>query len=169
MASTPKTAPTIAPASRSLAETFAAFATQKEAGSSLIVTLSVRGGPPAKAYRLEFVARGDGNAHCQYECRLTHKEGTSGDARLSGQQLRAVFGKVAAVLALPEEQPRFLPDTLIGILDLSDGITVRRFYFAADADQAKTQGKVPPPALKRLVDSIYVTAAALTKQRSVKP
>jgi hypothetical protein len=169
MATDPKTRPSNTPVSRPLAESFTAFVKGKNRGESLNLRLVVTGGPPAKVYRLEFAARGDGYARCQYECRLTRKEAASGDARLTTQQLRALFGKVAAVLALPEEHPLFLPDTLIGILEASNGETVRRIYFAADAEQAKTQRKDPPAALKRLVDVIYATAATLTQQRSVKP
>jgi len=78
-------------------------------------------------------------------------------------------GQETPVVKLPQEQPLFLPDTLVGILEVSDGTSLRRFYFAADPEQAKTQGKISPPELLQAVDAIYAAGAKLTGNRRVKP
>ena len=80
-----------------------------------------------------------------------------------------MLGKLERVVKLPQEQPLFLPDTLVGILEVSDGTNLRRLYFAADPEQAKTQGKKPPPELVQAVDAIYAIGAKLTGKRRVKP
>ena len=80
-----------------------------------------------------------------------------------------MLGKLERVVKLPQEQPLFLPDTLVGILEVSDGTSLRRFYFAADPEQAKPQGRIPPPELLQAVDAIYAAGAKLTGNRRVKP
>ena len=88
---------------------------------------------------------------------------------LATKDLVALLRKLERVVSLPQEQPLFLPDTVVGILEISDGTGLRRFYFAADPEQAKTQGKIPPSELLQVVNTIYAMGARLTGSRQVKP
>lgn len=133
------------------------------------VRLNVRGGLPAQSYRLEFDMAGSGEVQSQYADALSKREGRTDKAALDSRQVLAILKTLAPALELADEQPRFLPDTLVGILEISDGTNTHRIYFAADPDQAKAQGKLLPPALQAAVNSIYAAAAKLLGQRSVKP
>ena len=127
------------------------------------VRLNVRGG------RLEFDMAGSGEVQSQYADALSKREGRTDKAALDSRQVLAILKTLAPALELADEQPRFLPDTLVGTLEISDGTNTHRIYFAADPDQAKAQGKSLPPALQAAVNSIYAAAAKLLGQRSVKP
>lgn len=133
------------------------------------VEMLVAGGLPEKSYRLEFLLSGAGDVTCRFACRLSKRESRAEKASLEAKQVTTILRAARRVLELPDEPPRFLPDTLVGFVEISDGNQTRRIYFAADPEQAKTQGKVPPADLKTLVDAIYANAARLMGERSVKP
>lgn len=142
------------------------------AEKNLRVSLRINGGLPSQKFRLDFQAAGDGTVSCEVDCQLSGRHGkTEEKVRLEAQELRGLLETIveSGVLDLPEEQPAFLPDTVVGILEISDGSSTRRFYFAADPDQAEVQGKVPPPELQRTLEAIYGLGAKLTGLRSVKP
>lgn len=138
---------------------------------SLSVKMTVRGGLPSKKYSFEFAASGDGAATCRFEDQLRQRSGESGKARtaLSDKEFVALLKKLQPALERPTEPPSFLPDTLVGILEISDGSVVRRIYFAADPEQAKTQGKVPPREVLQAVEAVYAVGASLSGSRNVKP
>ena len=97
--------------------------------------------------------------------------GASGTGRstLSDKEFVSLLKKVQPALDAPVETPSFLPDTLIGILEISDGTAARRIYFAADPEQARTQGKVPPREVLEAVDAVYAVGASLSGTRNIKP
>ena len=134
---------------------------------SLSVKMTVRGGLPSQKYSFEFAASGDGAAICRFEDQLRKRK------RRWKWQLTALSDKefVAASEEAPAGSqashravPSFLPDTLVGILEISDGSVVRRIYFAADPEQAKTQGKVPPREVLQAVEAVYAAGASAIGQ-----
>ncbi len=135
------------------------------------VKLKVRGGLPSRKYEFDFSASGDGAASCRFDDQLRKRAGASATARstLSDKEFITLLRKVQPALDAPVETPSFLPDTVIGILEISDGTTTRRIYFAADPEQARTQGKVPPRAVLEAVDAVYAAGAALSGTRNIKP
>jgi hypothetical protein len=133
------------------------------------VEVLVAGGLPAQSYRFEFQLAGSGDVQTRFACRRSQRERSSDKAKLESRQVLAILRAARALLELPDEQPRFLPDTLVGFLEISDGTQTRRFYFIADPEQAKTQGKVPPAALTAVLNAIYATGAKLMGERSIKP
>jgi hypothetical protein len=164
-----KKPPSIAPEQHSLSENLALAIKDEGVRRGFSVKMKVRGGIPSQGYSFDFSAAGDGTAECTFECRLSDRKGQSQKANLAPKDLVALLGKLERVVKLPQEQPLFLPDTLVGILEVSDGTSLRRFYFAADPEQAKTQGRIPPPELLQAVDAIYAAGAKLTGNRRVKP
>jgi hypothetical protein len=133
------------------------------------IKMTVRGGVTSQAYSLDFLATGDGTAECRFECRLSGRKGESGKGRLSEHEIVSLLGSMLGAMRLPEQPPRFLPDTLIGILEVWHEDRVWRYYFAADPEQAKTQRMIPPQELLQAVNSVYSACAKLTGARSVKP
>ena len=138
---------------------------------SLQVRLKVRGGLPSQHYAFDFAAGGDGAATCQVEDQLRKRAGASGTKRstLSDKEFVSLLKKVQPALDSPVEPPSFLPDTVIGILEISDGAASRRIYFAADPEQARTQGKVPPREVLEAADAVYAAGASLLGTRNIKP
>jgi hypothetical protein len=169
MADRAKSKPSAQPGGPTLRENLELALRDETARHSFRIEMLVAGGLPAQSYRFEFLLAGTGEVQSQFTCRVSKREGKAGKSMLEPKQVLAILKAARRVLELPDEKPRFLPDTLVGFLEISDGTHTRRIYFAADAEQAKTQGKVPPAALKTVLDAIYTTAAKLMGERSVKP
>ncbi len=169
MAPNQKKQPSITPGPPSLGENLALALKDETVRRKVNIKLTIRGGLESQAYSFDFSAAGDGTANCRFECRLSGRKGQTEKTSLAGKHFVALLGKVRRSMQLPQEQPSFLPDTVVGILEVSDGGNVRRFYFAADPEQAKTQSKTPPPELLGAVNAIYSLCARLTGSRSVKP
>jgi hypothetical protein len=134
------------------------------------ISLRVAGGAPSQRYRFEFAARGTGTASSTLSSEAPDQQGKS-DERLDPAELADLAREVLAsgVLDTPAEQPRFLPDTLVGILDITNGTTTLRRYFAADPDQAQVQAAAPPAGVTKAADAIFSLGAKRMGKRSVKP
>ena len=164
-----KQPPSIAPEQHSLSENLALAIKDEGVRRGFSAKMNVRGGIPSQGYSFDFSAAGDGTAECRFECNLSGRKGQSQKTKLAPKDMVALLRTLERAVRLPQEPPLFLPDTVVGILEVSDGTTLRRFYFAADPEQAKTQGKIPPPELLQAVDAIYAIGARLTRNRRVKP
>jgi hypothetical protein len=169
MAQSEKKKPSVAPGPPSLAENLTLALKDDRVRRSFRVKLTIHGGVRGQDYSFEFLATGDGTAECRFECSLSGRKGGPEKFSHADKDFTSLLGKLQKTLQLPHEQPQFLPDTLVGVLEVSDGVNVRRLYFAADLEQAKTQGKSPPLELLAAVDAIYSIAAKLTGKRSVRP
>jgi hypothetical protein len=137
---------------------------------SFEVSLRVAGGAPSQRYRFEFTARGTGSLATSISDDMSERHGKS-DERLDPSEF-ADLARVllrSGVLETPAETPRFLPDTLVGILDITQGTSRFRRHFAADRDQAQVQDVQPPSALVKAADAIYALGARRMNKRSVKP
>jgi len=164
-----KQPPSIAPEQHSLSENLARAIKDEGIRRGFGVKMKVRGGIPSQGYSFDFSAAGDGTAECRFECHLSGRKGQSQKTNLAPKDMVALLRTLERVVKLPQEPPLFLPDTVVGILEVSDGTNLRRYYFAADPEQAKTQGKIPPSELRQAVDAIYAIGAKLTGNRRVKP
>jgi hypothetical protein len=176
MAPNEKSQPTIALAPPPISERLALALKDETLRRSFSIRLRIAGGVRSQQYSFEFVATGEGRAECRFACAASGRAGDSTEAgtakarpTLSPQEFLSLLRKVEAVARQPRAQPRFPPDTLVGILEISDGREVHRVYFAADPDQAETLGLTPPAELLAAVNAIYALGAKLTGQRSVKP
>lgn len=164
-----KKEPQIAPDAPSLDDSLRLWLETDDLRRRVTIRLRVRGGMPSQHYLFEFEASGDGTMRSRLECRVSGRTGETTSATISQQGFAALLRQVVAALGMAQEQPRFLPDTVIGVLEVSDGVTTRRIYFAADPEQAKTQGLTLPAELRRAVDAIYALGAKQLRMRSVKP
>ena len=152
-------------------ETLLKAVQEPRAAEDITVALKISGGLPSQAYRFEFRASGKGDVHCEMASELTSRQAKARAQKLESNQFAALLKNLLAsgVLEVPQEPPRFLPDTLVGRLEISDGKSVHRIYFAADPDQASVQDKVPRPEVKKAVDLIYSLARKVTGARAIKP
>lgn len=141
-----------------------------KADRRLKISLRVAGGAPSQRYRFEFVARGTGTASSELSDDATDRREKS-DERVEPAELADLARKMLAsgILDTPAEAPRFLPDTLVGILDITNGRTSFRRYFAADADQAQVQAASPPAGVAEAADAVLSLGAKRIGKRSIKP
>jgi hypothetical protein len=146
-------------------------AAKGEIDPELRISLLVVGGAPSQRYHFDFAAFGSGEVYAELSCDLSNRRGKAEGRKLDEAQFAELVGAILAsgLLEAPAELPGFLPDTVVGILELSDGASTLRWYFAADPEQAHSQEAEPPPALVRAADSIYALAGRLMGKRSVKP
>jgi hypothetical protein len=148
-----------------------ARAAEGQVDADLSISFRVAGGPPRARYRLEFRVDQGRLMSGELECDLKNRRVTA-DQREAD---RAVVSSLArelldsGFLTAPAVTPRFLPDTLVGIIDVSGNGRHRRVYFAADADQAAVQGLSTPPAVLRAADALYGAAAGVLGREDVRP
>jgi hypothetical protein len=148
-------------------------AARNDIDRNLRVSLIVGGGAPSQRYRFHFAADGSGRVRSDFSSEPSGRTGKASKRTLTRKEFAEVLRAIVAtgVLELSVDQPRFLPDTVVGTLEISDGRSSFRWDFAADPEQAMTQGTVPPPALERAVDEIYSLGGKLMgkPKPSVKP
>jgi hypothetical protein len=148
-------------------------AARDDVDRELRVSLLVAGGVPSQRYRFHFAADGSGRVSCELSCELSGRKAKASRRTLARKEFADLIRAIMAsgVLEAPAEQPLFVPDTIVGTLELSDGRSSLRWDFAADPEQAKTQGAVPPSAVERAADEIYSLGGRLMGKRapSVKP
>lgn len=167
-----KTRPDLTPAGPSrLAESVDHALTDPQSRNDIEISLAVHGGLPSQAFHLDFEASGGGTVRCRLACELSGRQAHVEEARLDEKGLVRLLEDLQEnkVLELPDEPPSFLPDTLVGRLVISDGQVSRTFFFAADPEQAKTQGRPPAPELQRVLDTIYDLAATVADVESARP
>jgi hypothetical protein len=135
------------------------------------VALRVGGGLPEQAYHFEFLAEGSGAAHGELRCQLSDRSVRKRTRSLDPRRFRSLLRRIdeSRILQRRADEPRFLPDTVIGLLEVASEGTTERIYFAADPDQASVQNKVPSAALQGVVDAFYAEGARLLGVRNVKP
>lgn len=176
MAKNPKDEPKVTPVSGSLQESLqeslaSAVAKAGDERKKISVSLKIAGGLPSQAYRLDFQVSGEGAARSEMDCQMSGRKAKRETGTLNDAEFGKFLKKVveSGVLSIPQELPRFLPDTLVGVLEISDGVSVYRTYFAADPEQAKEQNQSLRPELEKTINEIYGMAAKVMGTRSVKP
>jgi hypothetical protein len=146
-------------------------AAKGDVDSRLRISLLVAGGAPSQRYHFDFAASGSGDVRAELRCDLTKRRGKAQRRKLNENQFAELVRAILAsgLLEAPRDLPRFLPDTLVGILELSDRASRLRWHFAADPEQARSQGAEPPRAVVKAADAIFDRAGKLMGKRSVKP
>jgi hypothetical protein len=137
----------------------------------LRISLVVAGGAPSQRYHLEFAASGSGAVDAEFNCDMSKRRGKAKARKLDGPQFVELVRTIRAsgLLETRTDVPRFSPDTIVGRLEVSDGASTRSWYFAADPEQARSQGAEPPPSVVKAADAIYAVAGRLVGKRSIKP
>lgn len=134
----------------------------------LSISFHVSGGPPASRYRLEYRTSGSRLTSGSLECGLRDRHGTAPSHEVDVPSLARRLLE-SGVMDIQAEPPGFLPDTLVGIIEIAAGDHRRRIYFAADPDQASVQNRTPPSAVLRAVDALYNAAGSALSREDVRP
>lgn len=143
-----------------------------EFDDDLSISLVVSGGLPEQRYRFAFRTKGHRLAECSLDCELSHRHGKAAHERdIDASQLAALSQGLVRSGLLGHEAGAtgFLPDTVIGVIEVAAGGAAHRLLFAADPDQAAVQGRTPPDAILMAADAIYRTAEQILDLESVRP
>ena len=146
-------------------------AASNEIDQDLSISLRVFGGLPGRHYRLNFRTRGRELDDASLDCEMTDRHSAVAHVEIDDAIMSTLSRRLLAtgVLDTISESPTFLPDTLVGILTIELGDTVRRIYFAADPDQAAVQGKTPPKAVIDAAEALYAAAGRVLDIGDVRP
>lgn len=137
----------------------------------LLLSMRVVGGVHSQSYRFQLIVSGRGDAHCELQCRVTGRQGRVHDVKLEPRQVIELSQRVyeSGILDVAPEPPRFLPDTIVGVIEISNGVSTLRVYFAADPDQAAAQDRVPPEAVRRTAEAMYSLGRQMLGLPSAEP
>jgi hypothetical protein len=134
------------------------------------IQLTISGGLPTKAYQLFIKLDGDGRMSCRYDSKLDrHKDEKSvqlDDKEI--QQLINLLGKTR-IFDFKQPPPRFIPDTVVGKLEIYLANLYHVQYFVADEKQAKYQEFPTHLALPKVLDWLYKKGARLLNKKNIKP
>lgn len=137
----------------------------------LSISLRISGGAPQQRYRFAFEASGTRVETCELDCEISGRHGSSEGSDIDAKTLSALGRSLARSgwLDTGAEPPRFLPDTLVGILEVTSGDTTHRTYFAADPDQAAVQDATPPDAVRKAAEAVFRAAGSILDVDNVRP
>lgn len=140
-------------------------------GDDVVIDFRVAGGAPDQRYKLQLTTAGRRLDTCSLRCDKSDRhqvaERQKVDLDLVSSLAQRLLG--SELLSVRDEAPRFLPDTLVGIITITVGDVTRRFYFAADPDQAAVQGLTTPPAILAAADALYDVAGRVLDIDNVRP
>ena len=146
-------------------------AAKGEFDDDLSISLRISGGAPQQRYRFTFEATGAGVEACELDCQVSGRHASNDGYEADAKTLSELGRSLArsGFLDTAMESPRFLPDTLVGIMEVTSGGTTHRTYFAADPDQAAVQDATPPDAVLKAADAVFRVAGSILHLDNVRP
>ena len=130
---------------------------------SAYIRLVVAGGVHGERYDFAFMADAAGNVESRLRDDLKQREAVMPLDRQRGDPDRfrrlVELVDVAALLRADPPATGFPPDSIVGLLEVSDGEQVERFRFLADEAQAARASARAPEPLSHAVAAVYAAAA----------
>jgi hypothetical protein len=167
-----KNEPAAAPSvPRLLAGKVSAGVSDPASARDLRISLLVEGGAPSERYEFAYEAAGSGEATARMRNELTGREARSRTVELAPGDFAELLSTidVSQLLRAADKAHPIPPDSVIGILELSDGAQRVSTVFMADAEQARDAGYEIPPAIAKAVERIYDLAAKQLDEKDVRP
>lgn len=141
----------------------------KKQDQDIRVYLTVSGGLPAKAFHFSFAIEKSGRLHCSYNVKGQRKlETTTKTEQHDISELMQLLSKTR-VFDFQQPPPRFVPDTVVGKLEIYVGDLYHVQYFAADEKQAAHNQMPTHPELHKVLDWIYHRASRMLNKKNLKP
>jgi hypothetical protein len=134
------------------------------------IQLTVSGGLPAKAYYFSIQLEKNGPMVCRYDSKLDRRKdekSTKTDDK-DVDQLISLLRKTR-IFDFKQPPPRFIPDTVVGKLEIYLDDLYHVQYFVADEKQAKSQYVPTHSALADVVDWLYDKGARSLNRKTIKP
>ena len=146
-------------------------AAKGEIDDDLAISFRVAGGVAGQHYRLVLRTVGERLDSCALDCTMSDRRGEAGERTIDAKILSPLYRSLlrSELLSTTTEPPRFLPDTLVGIIEIISGDTTHRVYYAADPDQAAVQGLPPPAAVLAAAEALYKAAGTILEIKDVRP
>lgn len=145
--------------------------TKGEQADEVSIAMRVAGGAPGQRYHLNFASRGLEVLDCNIDCDLSDRhhqmKADAGERAHTRDLAKRLIA--SGVLEAETDHTMFLPDTVVGVLEITVGDVVRTIYFAADPDQAAVQDAFPPEQVERAADAVYTAAESLLKIKNARP
>jgi len=167
-----KVKPRITPGTiKSLKTSLQRAITDEKIRKKIKISLQISGGFASQAYYFIFSTSGFEKVECEINDSISGLRSSSKPSTMKSNDIESMLKTIleSGVLELPKEPPRFLPDTLVGRLEISDGESVFRYFYIADKEQAKTQHRVPPEALAKTAEHILRLGSKFTGKKIIKP
>lgn len=137
------------------------------------IRLTAAGGVHGEHYEFEYQidASGQTVSRMRDELNGRHHSGRQGDAQKDLDRFRSLAETidVESLLRAEHASGGFPPDSVVGLLEISDGEQTASFAFLADDTQAAQARIHTPEPLRRAVDAIYGAAAACLDDDDLKP
>jgi hypothetical protein len=137
----------------------------------LSISFRVSGGAPEQRYDLVFKTNRGRLDVCSLDCEMSHRHVRAEANEVSLKTIASLASELLSsdLLSTASERPLFLPDTLIGIIEISFGGTAHRTYFAADPHQAAVQDMTPPDPVLTAAEAFYEAAGRVLNIGDVRP
>jgi len=138
------------------------------------IRMTIEGGQAEERYAFHFEASSEGLLISRMSCRLTGREARARSRTLSRAEFVDLLrhADIAKLVHVGRPLARVPPCSLLGRIEITDGIQRVSFLFMADPGQAEQAGMEPPPELARLVDRIFEVSAKhmdVADTRSLRP
>jgi hypothetical protein len=171
MADEPKTTPGGVPfVADEMAEILRRSADQAELAAGVSIRLTVEGGHADERYEYRFLAMGSGELDCELHCRMTGRDGRVARAPMQRDDfIRLVRSvEIPALQSARRALRRIPPCSLIGRLEITDGVRQISLLFMADPGQAESAGYEVPAPLARVIEDIYAIGAKYMEAQGIK-
>jgi hypothetical protein len=141
------------------------------ADDDLTISFAVSGGVHEQRYDFAFASRSNAIEECMIDCELSDRHARTASLQAAPQLITDLSKQLvrSGVLDVEPEQRLFLPDTLIGQIEIQQGDRAYRVLFAADPDQAAVQDATPSKAVLAAADALYTAAGAVLDVDNVRP
>jgi hypothetical protein len=157
-----------------MADALRRSADDAELAAGVRIRLTVEGGHADERYEYRFLATGSGELDCELHCRMTGRDGRVARAPMPRDDFARLVRsiEIAALHGSKRALRRIPPCSLVGRLEITDGVRQMSFLFMADPGQAESAGYELPAPLASVIDSIYSMSAKYMESqgiRSVRP
>jgi hypothetical protein len=141
-----------------------------EARKDINVRLFIKGGIPSQSYRFQLNLNGRGEVDCFIDDKLRQRHGEA-KAVINIEQSVQLFSQIlkANILNIFNENTLFLPDTLVGYLEITYQKYKHRVYFTPLEDQAEVQNMRMPGGLEVILEQLFDIGSKALKIDSVNP
>lgn len=146
-------------------------ATKGDVDDDLSISFRVAGGVSEQHYRLVLRTMGGRLDTCTLDCTRSDCHGGANRGTIDSKTMSSLHRSLlrSEFLSTTTEPPRFLPDTLVGIIEIISGENTHSVYFAADPDQAEVQGLSTPAAVLEAAEALYKAAGKILDIKDVRP
>jgi hypothetical protein len=124
----------------------------------------ISGGPPGKRFEQKLEIDGSGDVTLETKDGLSDERVRRAKQKIARQEIASLFTELvnSRLLENVDTGGGFLPDSMIGTITFDDGTRQVSYYFLADEQQRRQQGKDLNPSLQKMTAGLEATVQALS-------